>query len=173
MSLRTYTLLRTARGSASKVLKVALFSSLIGVMDGLQAKYFTIGNFGNEAGVLYQVCFLMAAGAAAYFSLHDKAWSTKRNMLNLMMSIPAAMIGDNVSIDAQKLRPYFLLIPKDGFLWRDDVFGHTFLSPVASWVNQQTLTQGLIDGYLASIGIAGGYIAMQYFWSRHNYKMTE
>src|SRR5438132_13979187 len=111
MPLRDQTLFRTARGSASKVLKVALFSSLIGVMDGLQAKYFTIGSFGNEVGILYQVCFLAAAGAAAYFSLHDKAWSAKRNMLNLMMSIPAAMIGDNVSIDAQKLRPYFLLIP--------------------------------------------------------------
>jgi hypothetical protein len=168
MALGAQTLLGTARVSASKPLKVIFFGSLIGVVDGLQARYFTIGSFGNGAGILYQACYLAAAGATAYFGLRDRTWSAKRNMLNLMMSIPVAMLGDNVSIDVQKLRLYFLLIPKDGFLWRDDLFGHTFLSPVANWVNQQTLTNGFIDGYLASIGIAGGYVALQYFWSRHN-----
>ena len=168
MTLGAQCLFGTLKGSASKSLKVVFFSSVIGMIDGLQARYFTIGSFGNEIGILYQACYLMAAGAAAYFCLHNKAWSAKRNMLNLMVSIPVAMIGDNVSIDAQKLRPYLMLIPKDGFLWRDDVFGHTFLSPLASWVNQQTLASGLIDGYLASIGVAGCYLALQYFWSRHN-----
>src|SRR5437870_6721599 len=88
MTLGAQCLFGTLKGGASKSLKVVFFSSVIGMIDGLQARYFTIGSFGNEIGILYQACYLMAAGAAAYFCLHNKAWSAKRNMLNLMVSIP-------------------------------------------------------------------------------------
>src|SRR6185437_13041938 len=149
-----------------KSLSILSFASIIGVLDALQAKYYTIGGFGNEAGLLYQLCFMIAAGAVAFLGLHDKAWSVKRNLSNLLMAVPISMLADNISIDVQTLRPYVLIIPKDEFLWRNFVFGHTFLSPIASWVNQQTLAQGLIDGYIAAIAITAAYVILQGLWSR-------
>jgi hypothetical protein len=157
---------KAMKGNTRKSLCILSFASLIGLVDGLQAKYFTIGDFGAEAGVMYQLFFMIAAGTVAFWGLHDRAWSTKRNLSNLLMAVPISMMADNVSIDVQTLRPYFLIIPKDEFLWRNFVFGHTFLSPIAYWVNDQTLGRGLIDGYIAAIVITAGYVIIQYLWSR-------
>ena len=151
---------------ASKYLRLLAFSAMLGTFDGLQAKYMTIGNLGKEEALAYQSVFMLVAVAVAYFGLHDDDWTPARNLSNLLMAIPVATLADNLSIDIQMLRPYLLLIPKDGFLWRIDVFGHTLLSPVAYWVNAQTLAPGLINGYVAAFGIFASYLLLQHYWIR-------
>ena len=165
-SLKSLTLGATnvARMGSSRSLKLLAVATILGAFDGLQAKYMTIGNIGEEEAITYQVAFMLVSLAAAYVCLREESWSPARNLSNLLMTIPVATLADNISIDVQALRPYLLLIPKEGFLWRIDVFGNTFLSPVASWVNQQSLAPGLINGYAAAVGICGAYLALQYFW---------
>lgn len=130
-------------------------------------KFVRISVFGNEVGIIYQVVFMSIAGASAYFGLRNDSWSSSRNLSNILMTIPLATVADNVSIDAQTLRPYFILIPKAGFGWRVDVFAHAqVLSQVAVWVNQQSLAHGFINGYAAALAMTVGYLAMQFLWSR-------
>ena len=154
--------------ATTKALKVVFSASLIGVLDALQAKYINVGILGNEVGILYQACFVGATFAAAGLCLHNKSWSRLRNLTNYLMAVPIAAIGDNVSIDAQMLRPYILILPKEGYDWRYTVFGHSAFSPVADWVNQKTFASGLIDGYLFAFGVAVAYLMLQLFWSRHD-----
>lgn len=151
---------------ASKPLKLLAVTAMLGIVDGLQAKYMTIGNLGEEEAISYQVVFLVVSVVAAYFCLFDEKWSPARNLSNILVATPVATLADNISIDVQMLRPYFLLIPSNGYVWRVDVFGQTFLSPVAYWVNQQWLIPGLINGYATAIGILGSYLALQYLWRR-------
>lgn len=151
-----------------RYLKLLGATAMLGTIDGLQAKYVIVGNMGEDVAVAYQVIFLFVAIGAAYLFLFDPSWSQARNLSNLLLAIPVATLADNISIDVQTLRPYFLLIPSNGYLWRIDVFGHTFFSPLAYWVNEQWITPGLINGYLAAIGIFVSYLALQFFWVRAN-----
>lgn len=150
----------------AKSLKLLTVSSTLGVLDGLQARYMTIGNLGEEQAIAYQVVFMLVAVGAAYFCLFDEKWSPARNLTNLLVAIPAATLADNISIDVQSFRPYLLLIPQDAVIWRINVFGHTILSPIAYWVNQDWLAPGLINGYATAIGILVTYLTLQYFWER-------
>ena len=161
LALRTR---KAARIGGSKSLKLLAFTIGLGAFDGLQAKYMTIGNFGEVEAISYQVVFMFVSLIAAYACLREEGWSPVRNLSNLLMTIPVATLADNISIDVQALRPYLLVIPKDGYLWRIDVFGHTFLSPVAHWVNAQTIAPGLINGYATAVGIFATYVALQHFW---------
>ncbi len=167
--MRQDSLLHTKRSRimghhASKLLKVFLFGSVVGIFDGVQAKFLNFGSFGNEVAIFYQACYMATAIIGAGVILYDNQWSLLRNATNYLMAIPIATIGDNVSIDVQTLKPYFLAIPKEGFLWRSDVFGNTKLASVASWVNQQTLAAGIIDGYLVAIALAVVYLCLQHYW---------
>ena len=54
----------------------------------------------------------------------------------------------------------------DSYNWRIIVFSHTFLLPMANWVNQKFLVPGLITGYVVAMGSLVIYAAPQYFWSR-------
>lgn len=144
-----------------------LVASLIGALDDLQVRYVGVANLGTNAEVLYQSCFMVAAAAGAYLVLHRKAWSLSRNLTNLMMSVPVAAMADNVSIDAGTLRPYVFAIPGQGYEWRQTVFGHTAgLDKVAGLVNQQSLAPGVLDGYIAAVAVAAGYVALQYAMHR-------
>jgi len=131
-----------------------LVASLIGALDDLQVRYVGVANLGTNAEVLYQSCFMVAAAAGAYLVLHRKAWSLSRNLTNLMMSVPVAAMADNVSIDAGTLRPYVFAIPGQG------------LDKVAGLVNQQSLAPGVLDGYIAAVAVAAGYVALQYAMHR-------
>lgn len=159
-------LANTTRTKFSKPTKLLTITLILGTVDGVQAKYMTIGNISETAAISYQVVFMLVTVFAAYFCLFDEKWSPARNLSNLLLAIPVATLADNISIDVQALKPYFLFIPSNGYLWRIDVFGHTFLSPVAYWVNQQWLMSGLINGYATAIGIFAGYLTLQYFWVR-------
>ena len=163
-------IVRKASGSASasRYLRLLAATAMLGTIDGLQAKYVTVGNLGEEEAVAYQVVFMLVAAGAAYYCLFDMKWSQARNLSNMLLAIPVATLADNVSIDVQTLHPYFLLIPSNGYLWRIDVFGGTFFSPLAYWVNEQWLMPGLINGYLAAISIFATYLALQFFWVRGN-----
>lgn len=152
-----------------KVALVVSLASLIGVLDDLQVRYFKLENFGNETYLVYQFCFLAASAAVAYGVLHTKDWSIPRNLSNLLMAIPIAAMADNVSIDAGTLRPYVILIPRQGYVWRQAVFGHTVaLAPVASWVNSQSIAPSLLNGYVASILLVAAYIIVQFVWIRRD-----
>ncbi len=156
----------TTRIKFSKPIKLLAITAALGIIDGLQAKYMTIGNLSETAAISYQVVFMLVAVLAAYFCLFDEKWSPTRNFSNLLLAIPVSTLADNISIDVQALKPYLLLIPSNGYLWRIDVFGHTFLSPVAYWVNEQWLLPGLINGYAVAVGIFVSYLTLQYFWVR-------
>ena len=153
---------------ASRYLKLLAAIAVLGTIDGIQARYGPVGNLGEEEAVAYQVVFMLVALGATYFYLFDTRWSQLRNLSNLILAIPVATLADNISIDVQTLHPYFLLIPRYGYTWRIDVFGHTIFSPLAYWVNQQWLTPGLINGYLTAICIFTTYGALQLFWVRGN-----
>ncbi|MDG6997263.1 MAG: hypothetical protein JRN52_15200 [Nitrososphaerota archaeon] len=162
-----YLLLATrdsSRIKSSRAFKLVLATTALGTFDGLQAKYMNIGNIGEDEAIAYQVMFMLAALVVSYSCLYQAGWSPQRNLTNLLMTIPIATLADNISIDVQALRPYLLVIPQDGYLWRIDVFGHTFLSPVAYWVNAQALAPGVINGYVAAMGIFTAYLSLQYIW---------
>lgn len=147
-------------------MKLLEITALLGIFDGLQAKYLTVGSIGEDEAFVYQVVFMAVAVGASYYCLFDDNWSRLRNLSNLMLSIPVATLADNISIDVQTLRPYLLIIPQNGYDWRNDVFGSTFLSSVAGWVNHQFLVPGLIDGYVAAISIFVVYLVAQRCWPR-------
>jgi len=157
------------KDSVGKAMGLVLFSSIIGVLDQLHVRFLSVVQFGSSVEITYQAFFIGAAGAVAYLVLHNRNWSFARNISNLLMTVPVATIADNISIDAGTRTPYVVVIPREGFVWREPVFGHTAgLSQIAFWVNQQYLMEGLINGYIAAIGIAGTYVALQYVWARHN-----
>ncbi len=149
-----------------KASKVLLAGFIIGLLDALQAVYLHIGAFGKDVSILYQIVFMAAAAAGAAWCLYDRNWSISRNVLNLMMTIPVATLADNISFDLQTLKPYVIILPKSGFVWRLHVFSHTVLYPIASWVDLQTFARGLTDGYVTAIAIAVGYMLIQSYWSR-------
>jgi hypothetical protein len=156
---------RTLNVWLKKAAVMISLASLIGVLDDLQVRYIGIANYGTEVEIIYQLCFLIASATVAYGALHSKSWSTTRNMSNLLMALPISAIADNVSIDAGTLRPYVLLIPRQGYVWRQAVFGHSEgLSYMANWVNQQSIAPSLINGYVASILLAAVYIVVQFAW---------
>jgi hypothetical protein len=137
---------------------------MLGAIDGLQAKYMTIGNLGEDEAVAYQAVFMLVAFGTAYFCMFDEAWTPMRNLSNLLLAIPLATLADNISIDVQTLTPYFVFIPRQMYVWRIDVFGHTPVSALAYWVNQQCVLPGLINGYALAIGLFVAYLALQHFW---------
>ncbi|MDA4118047.1 MAG: hypothetical protein OK455_06860 [Thaumarchaeota archaeon] len=142
---------------------------LIGLLDDLQVRYLGLDRFGDGVEILYQACFMVAACATAYLVLRKESWSPVRNLSNLLLGLPVAMLADNVSIDAGTLKPYFMIIPKEGFLWRDQVFGQVpGLSQLAYWTNQQTFGNGLLNGYVLAIGVLAGYWALERAWDRHD-----
>jgi hypothetical protein len=157
---------------ASKVWKaseIVLCGFLIGVFDAWQAIYLPIGSFGEAAAILYQVLLIAVAGIAAVVFLRVKSWSFWRNALSVLVAIPIAAISDNVSLDLQLMKPYLIILPSNGFAWRLQVFQHTILYPLASWVDLQTFAPGLIDGYVAAIGLAAAYVLMQLCWDKINF----
>lgn len=164
--LKTLHITRLVRSESptakSKFLRLLEAAALLGVLDGLQAKYMTIGNWGEDEAIAYQVVFMMAAAGASYLLLFDANGTHFKNFSNLVLTIPVATLADNVSIDVQTLHPYLVLIPKAGYLWRSDVFGHTFLSQVSFWVNQQFFVPGLINGYVLAIAILASYFVVQH-----------
>ncbi len=149
-----------------KASKVIMCGILIGSFDAWQVRYLSVGHFGVEAAILYQCGLMTASGIAAFGSLHDRNWSRSRNALSLLVTIPIATIADNVSFDLQTLRLYIIILPRTGFIWRSYVFGHTFLHPLANWVDLQTFAPGLIDGYVAAIIIGAMYVLIQCLWKR-------
>jgi hypothetical protein len=152
---------------AKKAIEIVFLGSIIGAFDDLQVRYFPFAELGTGMEIIYQACFLLAAAVAAYHALHRREWTGVRNVSNLLMALPVAALADNVSIDLGTLRPYLVLIPKEGYVWRQQVFGQTFvLSYVAKWVNQQSLAPSLLNGYVASIAVVVAYIALQASWGR-------
>lgn len=165
-SSRTFTRTKILGFGLSKPSKLLAVTGAMGALDGLQAKYMTIGHLGEDEAIAYQVVFMVIALIGAYFCMFNAKWSFVRNFSNTLLAIPVATLADNISIDVQMLKPYFLLIPNNGYLWRIDVFGNTVFSPIAHWVNQQWLMPGLINGYATAIGILASYLLLQYFWTR-------
>lgn len=152
-----------------KSIQIVSLASLIGVLDDLQVRYVRFGDFGNGVEIAYQACFLIAAAGVAYGVLHRQSWSASRNLSNLLMALPVATLADNVSIDMGTLKPYLVLIPKEGYVWRQQVFGQTAgLSYVARWVNQQSLAPDLLNGYVASILLLAAYIVIQSAWTQRS-----
>jgi hypothetical protein len=146
---------------------------LIGVLDDLQVRYVDIEQFGNGPEIAYQAAFMAAAAAGAFLVLRNSEWSKLRNLANLLVAVPLASMADNVSIDAGTLRPYILFIPSQGFEWRQAVFARVpALSQTAVWVNRQTVTSGLINGYVVAIIILAGYLLLQFAWSRQGRAAT-
>jgi len=161
--------LHAVRTSVVKSVGLLLLASVIGVVDDLQVRYVNVAGLGTNVEILYQSCFIGAAAAGAYLVLHRKDWGVGRNLSNLMMAIPLAAIADNVSIDAGTLKPYLFAIPDQGYQWRQAVFGHTVgLSRVADLVNQQSIAPGVLDGYVAAVAIAVGYLVLRYAFYRRD-----
>jgi hypothetical protein len=163
--------LRFAR--ASRLRRILLKTSMviacgvaIGVFDAWQVAYLPIGNYGELAAIEYQVAIIITAAVAAVASLYDERWNLRRNALSLLMAIPIAAISDNVSLDLQVMKPYVLILPQSGFMWRLQVFGNTAFYPLASWVDAQTFAPGLIDGYVAALAFAAAYVLIQITWDR-------
>ncbi len=156
-------------GAPRKCLKLVVFASLIGFLDDIQVRYLEVARLGNTAEIVYQGVFMAAAGAVAFLVLHNSAWSRNRNLYNLLMAIPLATLADNVSIDFGTLRPYFGIIPQQGYVWRTEVFARSQgLSQLAAWVNGQNLAPGLINGYAAAAAVMGAYLLLQFVWMRRS-----
>jgi hypothetical protein len=154
-----------------KACLIAVWGILIGCFDAWQACCMPIGSFGIPVAILYQVILIAASGALALFTLYSKSWSFGRNMLSLIVGVPISTIADNVSLDLQVMKPYVVILPSSGYLWRLQVFDHTPFYPLASWVDLQTFAPGLIDGYVAAIALAGLYVFLQSFWDRINFQL--
>lgn len=143
-------------------------SMLIGFLDDLQVRFVRIGSLGVGPEVAYQAIFMLASFASAMLVLRNRSWSLTRNLSNLFLGIPVAMIADNTSIDFGTLRPYFMLIPKEGYVWREAVFGNIpVLSQLAYWTNLQSMMPGLLNGYVLAVGLVIAYLAIQKSWSRY------
>ena len=158
-----------ASNLANKTRKIALFLGtgfLIGLLDAVQAKDLRLWTYGRNAAISYQALLMILAGLATVWSLYDSRWSRSRNLISLVMAIPLATLADNVSYDLQTLKPYVVILPRTGYMWRLHAFNHTHLYPLARFVDAQTFAPGLIDGYVAAIAIAVGYILVQIFWAR-------
>jgi hypothetical protein len=159
---------------ARKATQLVALASVVGVLDDLQVRFLDIAQMGEGPEIVYQTCFLGAAALVALWVLRDSTWSRARNLSNLLMIIPIATIADNASIDAGTMKPYLLRRPRQGFIWRTDIFGGTpFLSQVATWVNQQPFGSGILNGYLLACGMAVGYVLLQYWWSRRRPDHTQ
>lgn len=159
----------TIQVCTKKSVEIVFFASLVGALDDLQVRYLRLGSLGNDVEIAYQAFFLIVSAAVAYGVLHRRNWSVSRNLSNLLMLFPVAALADNVSIDFGTLRPYLVLIPKEGYAWRQQVFGHTAgLSYMAGWVNQQSLAPNLLNGYVASMMLGLAYLAIQFAWIRRS-----
>jgi hypothetical protein len=157
---------QTFKFYSKRVVLLGLFSCLVGFLDDLQVRFFHIGRLGNGAEIVYQAVFLLVAAAIAYVVLRRRGWSATRNLSNLLIALPVAALADNVSIDFGTLTPYVMLIPREGYDWRQAVFGQTVgLSYVAGWVNQQSFAPNFLNGYVAAIAAAAAYIIIQLVWS--------
>ena len=150
---------------ASRLLNLLAITAALGIVDGLQAKYMSIGGLGREEAIAYQAVYMTIAIVASYCCLFDRTWSELRNTFNVLVAIPMAALADNISIDIQQLKPFFILIPKDGYLWRINVFGNTSFAPLAHWVNHQFLIPGLINGYALAIVMFTSYFFVQHYWA--------
>lgn len=155
--------LRAFLTGLNKAVQILLVGVVIGVLDDLQVRYLDVAQYGTTPELLYQAMFMGAASIGAYALLRQGDWGRWRNVLNLMVAVPLATIADNVSIDAGTGRLYFLIIPQQGYEWRQAVFARLpALSQTAVWVNKQSLASGLINGYVLAIALTATYIAVQY-----------
>jgi hypothetical protein len=149
-------------------LVLGLFSFLIGLIDDIQVRVFPLANLGVSAEILYQSCFLLVCSGVAFFTLRQPNWSRLRNITNLLVALPVAALADNVSIDFGTLRPYLLLVPREGYVWRQAVFGRTEgLSYVARWVNEQMVAPNLLNGYVIALAVGAAYVMLQIMWTSH------
>ena len=153
---------KVVRGPLARSLQLLVVGLAIGAADDLQVRYWDIAKFGPATETLYQACFMTAAAAGSYAVLRGKGWTPGRRLSTLLMAIPVATVADNVSIDLGTLKPYFIVIPAQGYDWRGEVFAHTpLLNYVSQLVNQQTLGPGILDGYVAAIAAVACYVALQ------------
>jgi hypothetical protein len=156
-----------------KASKFVFLGFAIGLFDAFQAKYLRVWMFGKDVSITYQILLMIAAALGAYYSLRDPSWSRFRNFLSAaIMTVPHSTLADNVSWDAQTLKPYAVILPKRAFMWRLHVFNRTPLHPVAGWVDTQTLAPGLINGYSAAIVLTIVFIVLQLLWGRLSSKLV-
>jgi hypothetical protein len=140
----------------------------IGFLDDLQVRFVRVDSLGVGPEVIYQAAFMLVSFTAAVLVLRNRSWSPARNLSNFLLGIPVAVVADNVSTDFGTLRPYFMLLPKQGYLWREAVFGNIpVLSQLAYWTNLQSIMPGLLNGYVLAIILVVVYVGIQRAWSRY------
>ena len=185
---RLYNLLSELRTSSEKFLKFTFSAIALGAFDASNSqktRYFQqVGIYIQEklpnafstyfpffgGAFLYQTVLMLSDAGLAAWSLHDKRWRRKRNLLNLLMSIPHAVCMDYSSAAIQAKRLYTLPLPKSDFMWRIRAYQHTPLAGLANWLDEPSrLLHGAIQGYDLGIYLTAAYVGSQALISVYNH----
>jgi hypothetical protein len=110
----------------------------------------------------YEGFLMLFAGALSSWSLYDRRWRKRRNLLNLMGAPANAVVTDysSAAISKQNLNA-FPLSPTD-YTWRYTAYDNTWWGHFVNTVNSPShLIPGAIQGYDFAIYIFLGYLAIQ------------
>lgn len=166
--------------SGDKILKFMFSAATLGVLDSFGPRKYidfaaganVLSNFlPHEVGAvipiltangLYQTLLFAGDISLAAWSLHDKRWRKLRNMINLSMAIPHAVLMDYTSASIQEGTPYPFPLPQEYYNWRDSTFSQTIWNGVVQWVNEPSkLIPGAIQGYDLLLYVPIAYLSVQ------------
>lgn len=110
---------------------------------------------------LYQVLLVTGSVIASALTLHNKKWSKKRNLSNLM-TVPAnAVAGDYASAAMAAKKPLLYPIPQADYGWRIKAFKSTAWGGLAHLINSPSFIPGILTGYLIGFLSLGAYFGVQ------------
>ncbi len=106
-----------------------------------------------------------AAGIGALWAFKEKGWEWTRNLLNVIMVLPALVIMDFTSAEItyyEQNGHFTAVLPTADYTWRAGQFGNTALGWIVNVINQPSvLFPGWIFGYdLAAVSVLA-YVGLQ------------
>lgn len=175
-----YKILLELKISSDKALKFVFSAVTLGVIDSFGPKNYI--NFNSAAATLnkflpgqlqyvlpilsgnglYQTLLFSGDVLLAAWSLHDGRWRRLRNLPNLAMAAPNAVIMDYSSASINAGTPAPFPLPSADYSWRDHTFDHTVWNGLARWINEPSrFIPGAIQGYDLLVYVPLAYIALQ------------
>lgn len=121
-------------------------------------------------GNFYEGALLMADAGLVMWSLWDRRWRKRRNLLGALMTPAHAATMDysSAAISAGKLDA-LPLNPGD-YMWRYSAYHNTIMEKVVDFVNAPShLIPGAIQGYDLAIYLAVAYTSIQAFISGYKH----
>ncbi len=183
-----YSVFSELKTSSNKLLKFVFSAVTLGAFDavggGNALPFSQVGAFLQNhlpsgfqtyfpffgANFLYQTTLIALDCSLAAWSLYDKRWGKKRNLMSVSMTAPHAVCLDYTSAAIMAGRVNVLPLPRGDYTWRIGTYANTPLSGFAKWIDEPSrLIPGAIQGYDLAIYIAVGYVTAQAFISTYKY----